>query len=78
MDFKGNSVQKMSEYDNVQKTLFCSLVSSMNLGLKRCFTNISRLFHFSALFIFTTSETELDCIYLHIGIAPQVGDRLKT
>ena len=56
----------------------CSTVlyrSNYNLG-----QNICRLFHFSAQFFFTVSETELD--YYHqkvsVQVASRVAERLKT
>ena len=33
MIFKATQSQKIPEYDIFQKTLFCTLASSMNLGL---------------------------------------------
>ena len=33
LSFKANQLQKTPEFDIFQKTLFCNLVSNMNLGL---------------------------------------------
>ena len=59
----------------VSKTNINLIIYNYNLG-----QNIRRLFHFSAKFVFTTSETELDYYHQKVSarVASRVAERLKT
>ena len=71
---------------NVLSLSFYSKISNMKKQKINIWTtfnlrqNICRLFHFLAQFVFTTSERELDYYHekVHVGVASQVAERLKT
>ena len=53
---------------------YCTKIKQVICNLRQ---NISRLFHFVAQFLFTTTETELDCYHqrVNVRVAEQFAER---